>query len=153
LLLPLLIRMPDTARWYLLKGRVADARRALLRMQPDADVEQELAENTHALSEGSGRLSEMLRRPYLRATIFVLTLGVLVQITGINAIIYYSPRIFEAMGFKDNFARLALPAMVQIAALAAVGTSLVLVDRVGRRPILLSGIALMIAANAVLIAV
>ena len=152
-LVPLLIRMPDTARWYLLKGRVADARRALLRVQPDADIDHELDEITRVLSEGRGRVSEMLRRPYLRATIFVITLGVLVQITGINAIIYYSPRIFEAMGFSGNFALLALPAMVQVAALAAVCTSLVLVDRIGRRPILLSGIAIMIIADAVLIAV
>ncbi|MGB9304853.1 MAG: sugar porter family MFS transporter [Mycobacterium sp.] len=152
-LVPLLIRLPDTARWYLLKGRAADARRALLRLQPDADIDQELDEITRVLSEGRGRVSEMLRRPYLRATIFVITLGVLVQITGINAIIYYSPRIFEAMGFKGNFALLALPAMVQVAALAAVCTSLVLVDRIGRRPILLSGIAIMIVADAVLIAV
>jgi MFS family permease len=95
----------------------------------------------------------MLRPPYSRATLFVITLGFLIQITGINAIIYYSPRIFEAMGFTGNFALLALPALVQVAGLAAVGTSVLLVDRVGRRPILLSGIALMIAADAVLMAV
>ena len=89
----------------------------------------------------------------MRATIFVVTLGFLIQITGINAIIYYSPRIFEAMGFTGNFALLALPALVQVAGLAAVGTSLLLVDRVGRRPILLSGIAMMIAADVVLMAV
>ena len=154
LLLPILLRMPDTARWYLLKGRVDDARRALLRVEPDAaTVDAELAEIARALSEGSGGVSEMLRRPYLRATIFVITLGFLVQITGINAIIYYSPRIFEAMGFKGYFAMLALPALVQVAGLAAVCTSLLLVDRLGRRPILLSGIAMMIAADAVLIAV
>ena len=39
LLLPLLLRMPDTARWYLLKGRDADARRALLRVEPEENVE------------------------------------------------------------------------------------------------------------------
>jgi sugar porter (SP) family MFS transporter len=153
LLLPLLLRMPDTARWYLLKGRVAEARRALQRVEPAADVDAELAEINRALSEGSGRVSEMVRRPYLRATVFVITLGFLVQITGINAIIYYSPRIFEAMGFTGYFALLALPALVQVAGLAAVCTSLLLVDRLGRRPILLSGIAMMIAADAVLIAV
>jgi MFS transporter, SP family, galactose:H+ symporter len=153
LLLPLLIRMPDTARWYLLKGRVDDARRALLRVEPDAHVDEELAEIGRALSEGRGGMAEMLRRPYSRATIFVVTLGFLIQITGINAIIYYSPRIFEAMGFTGNFALLALPALVQIAGLAAVCTSLLLVDRLGRRPILLSGIAMMIAADAVLMAV
>jgi len=161
LLLPLVIRMPDTARWYLLKGRVDDAREALLRMEPNANAEQELAEIDRALSEGSAgsgggmseMLQEMLRRPYLRATVFVVTLGFLIQITGINGIVYYSPRIFEAMGFTGNFALLGLPAVVQIAGLAAVGTSLLLVDRLGRRPILLSGIAMMIVADVVLMAV
>jgi MFS family permease len=153
LLLPLLIGLPDTARWYLLKGRVDDARRALLRVEPTANADEELAEIGRAVSEGSGGFSEMLRRPYSRATIFVITLGFLAQITGINAIIYYSPRIFQAMGFTGNFALLGLPALVQVAGLVAVGTALTLVDRVGRRPILLSGIAVMIAADAVLMAV
>ncbi|ORW33779.1 MFS transporter [Mycobacterium paraense] len=153
LLLPLLIRMPDTARWYLLKGRVDDARRALVRIEPDAQVDEELAEIGRALGEGSGGFSEMLRRPYLRATAFVVTLGFLIQITGINAIIYYSPRIFEAMGFTGNFALLGLPALVQVAGLAAVFTALLLVDRLGRRPILLCGIAMMIVADVVLLAV
>jgi MFS transporter, SP family, galactose:H+ symporter len=153
LLLPLWIRMPDTARWYLLKGRVDDARRALLRVEPTANVDEELAEIGRALGEGRGGLSEMVRPPYLRATVFVITLGFLIQITGINAIIYYSPRIFAAMGFTGNFALLALPALVQVAGLAAVFTSLLLVDRLGRRPILLSGIAMMIAADVVLMIV
>ncbi|OBI84441.1 sugar porter family MFS transporter [Mycobacterium sp. 1245805.9] len=153
LLLPLLIRMPDTARWYVLKGRTEDARAALLRAEPTADADAELAEIASALSEGSGGFSEMLRQPYLRATVFVVTLGFLIQITGINAIIYYSPRIFEAMGFTGNFALLALPALVQIAGLAAVATSLLLVDRLGRRPILLCGIGMMIVADLVLMAV
>lgn len=157
LLAPLVIRMPDTARWYVLKGRVDDARRALLRVEPDARVDDELADIGRAVSEGGGRLSEMLpemvRRPYLRATVFVVVLGFLIQITGINAIIYYSPRIFEAMGFTGNFALLGLPALVQVAGLAAVGTALLLVDRVGRRPILLCGTAMMIGADVVLMAV
>jgi MFS transporter, SP family, galactose:H+ symporter len=153
LLLPLLIRLPDTARWYLMKGRIDDARRALSRIEPDAHIDEELAEIGRALSEGSGGIAEMVRRPYSRATVFVVTLGFLIQITGINAIIYYSPRIFEAMGFTGNFALLGLPALVQVAGLAAVWTSLLLVDRLGRRPILLSGIAMMIVADVVLLTV
>jgi sugar porter (SP) family MFS transporter len=152
-LLPLMIRMPDTARWYLLKGRVDEARRELLRVEPAAQVDDELADIDRALREGSGGFSEMLRTPYLRATIFVIVLGFLIQITGINAIIYYCPRIFQAMGFTGNFALLGLPALVQVAGLAAVGAALLLVDRVGRRPILLYGTAMMIAADVVLMAV
>ena len=158
LLLPLLIGLPDTARWYLLKGRPDDARRALLRAEPTANANEELAEMGREVSDGSSdgvseTLREMTRRPYSRATVFVIALGFLAQITGVNAIIYYSPRIFQAMGFTGNFALLGLPALVQVAGLAAVGTALTLVDRVGRRPILLSGIAMMIAADVVLMAV
>jgi sugar porter (SP) family MFS transporter len=150
----LLLAMPDTARWYMLKGRVAEARATLARVDPDVDVEYEIGEIRRALAEESGgALREMLHRPYLRATVFVVGLGFFIQITGINAIVYYSPRLFEAMGFTGNFALLVLPALVQVAALIAVFISLLLVDRVGRRPILLGGIGMMIIANAVLIGV
>jgi MFS transporter, SP family, galactose:H+ symporter len=158
LVAPLLLRMPDTARWYVLKGRVEEARRALQRVEPDSDVERELAEISVALREESGgglmeTVVEMLHRPYLRATVFVVVLGFFIQITGVNAIVYYSPRLFDAMGFRGNFALLVLPALVQVAALAAVLVSVVLVDRLGRRPVLLSGIGAMIAADVVLIVV
>ncbi|OBK94847.1 MFS transporter [Mycobacterium sp. 1245499.0] len=157
LLLPLIIGMPDTARWYVLKGRMDDARQALLRVEPTVRVDEELAEIGRALGEAApgagGGFAEMLRPPYLRATAFVVVLGFLIQITGINAIIYYSPRIFQAMGFTGNFALLGLPALLQVAGLAAVGAALLLVDRVGRRPILLWGTAMMIAADVVLMAV
>jgi MFS transporter, SP family, galactose:H+ symporter len=129
-----LLRMPDTARWYLIRGRVADARRVLQ-------------------LESGGRFVEMLRRPYLRATVFVVALGFFIQITGVNAIVYYSPRLFDAMGFRGNFALLVLLATVQAAVLAAVLVSVVLIDRLGRRPIPLSGIGTMIAADVVLIVV
>lgn len=78
LLLPLLWRMPDTARWYLLKGRIADARSALRRIQPEADIDAELADMAAAVDERGGGIGEMVRRPYLRATLFVIALGFLV---------------------------------------------------------------------------
>lgn len=153
-LLPLLMRLPDTARWYMLKGRVEDARQALSRLEPADAVETQLAEIADALEvEGSGKITEMVRRPYLRATMFVVALGFLVQITGINAIIYYSPTIFAEMGFQGDFALLGLPALVQLAGLSAVFVSLFSVDRLGRRPILLSGIVMMIVADITLIVI
>ncbi|WP_085109827.1 sugar porter family MFS transporter [Mycolicibacillus trivialis] len=157
LVLALLPRVPDTARWYLLKGRFDEARRTLRGIEPGADADTELAEIDRALreerAENVGVLREMLRLPYLRATLFVVTLGFFIQITGINAIVAYSPRIFATLGFTGHFALLVLPALVQTAALAAVFTSLMLVDRLGRRPILLIGIAVMVLANLVLVAV
>jgi sugar porter (SP) family MFS transporter len=157
LVIMLLVKVPDSARWYMLKGRVDDARRTLRRVEPKSDAETELAEIGRALQEEEqehiGVVREMLQPPYLRATIFVVGLGFFIQITGINAIVYYSPRLFEKMGFTGNFALLALPALVQVAALGAMAVSLVLIDRVGRRPILLCGVTVMVAANLILIGV
>jgi sugar porter (SP) family MFS transporter len=156
----LLLRLPDTARWYMMRGRRADAERVLAQVEPRAEIKADLDDIEAALTEEEhGRrgilslIGEMLRKPFLRATVFVVGLGFFVQITGINAIVYYSPRIFEAMGFQGNFALLGLPALVQVAGLAAVFISLILVDRMGRRPILLTGIGIMILANALLVAV
>src|SRR6478752_1298671 len=156
----LLLRLPDTARWYMMRGKRAEARAVLAQVDPGLDLEAELDEMAAALHEEQGgkgstlrSLKEMFRKPFLRATVFVIGLGFFVQITGINAIVYYSPRIFQAMGFEGNFALLGLPALVQVFGLAAVFVSLILVDRLGRRPILLTGIGIMILANALLIAV
>lgn len=150
----LLVRLPDTARWYVMRGRVDEARDVLTRIEPASDADAELADIQRALGEErGGALREMFRKPYLRAAVFVIGLGFLVQITGINAIVYYSPKIFEAMGMRGNFALLGLPALVQVAGLVAVLVSVVLVDRVGRRPILLTGIAIMVVANALLVGV
>lgn len=154
LVMLVLLPLPDTPHWHMLKGCAIEARQVLGLVEPEADAQQELAEIACALGEErGGALSEMLRRPYLRATVFVVGLGFFLQVTGINALVYYGPRLFEAMGFTGSFALLVLPALVQVAAMAAVVVSLVLVDRLGRRPILLSGIAMMIAANGLLIGV
>ena len=154
LVLPLLASTPDPARWYLFKNRVDDARRSLLRIEPNSDVDKELAEIAEAMAEErGGSILEMLRLPYLRATLFVVGIGFFAELSGINGIIYYSPLLFEAMGFQGNFALLVLPAIVQVASLASVLASLLLVDRIGRRPILLSGIGAMILGDLVLVVV
>jgi sugar porter (SP) family MFS transporter len=150
----LLARLPDTARWYVMRGRIDEARDVLTRIEPAADADAELADIRQALGEErGGALREMFRKPYLRAAVFVVGLGFFVQITGINAIIYYSPLIFKAMGMTGNFALLGLPALVQVAGLVAVLVSVLLVDRIGRRPILLGGITIMVVANALLVGV
>lgn len=154
LVLFLLVTLPDTARWYLMTGREQRARETLRRVDPTADVEHEIEEIRADMSaERGGRIAEMLRAPYTRATLFVLALGFLVQITGINAITYYSPLIFQEMGFEGNATVLGLPAVVQAAALVATACSLLAVDRLGRRPVLLGGISAMILSSVVMIVV
>jgi sugar porter (SP) family MFS transporter len=149
--LGILAKLPDTPRWYLMKGRRDEARATLARTDPDADIERELDEiETDLRRERGGSIGEMLRAPYRRATLFVIGLGFLIQITGINAVVFYSPLIFKDMGFSGNAALLLLPAIVQVGSLIATIVSLSVVDRLGRRPTLLSGITAMIASTILL---
>ncbi|WP_017975857.1 sugar porter family MFS transporter [Actinopolyspora halophila] len=154
LVLFLLIRLPDTPRWYLMQGRQEEARATLRQVDPAADADRELAEiSADIAAERGGHLREMFRKPYSMATMFVLVIGFLVQITGINAITYYSPIIFEEMGFEGYATILGLPAVVQAAALVATVGSLFAVDRIGRRPLLLGGITAMMLASVMMITV
>jgi len=146
-----LVRLPDTPRWYLMRGRREDAAIAIRQSDPDVDVEAEIAEIQADLgAERGGSLREMLRRPYLRPTLFVLVLGFLVQITGINAVTYYSPFIFQAIGWHGNIT-LLIQALVEVASVFAVLGAVAIVDRLGRRLTLLIGIGVMILANVLLV--
>lgn len=148
----LFLRLPDTARWYLMRGRREQARATLARTDPRADLDHEIAEIQRSLISQRGSAREMIRRPYASATLFVVTLGFLVQITGINAITYYSPLIFQQMGFTGNFSLLVLPGIIEAASLAATIVSVLIIDRIGRRVTLLTGIGTMVAANVLMVA-
>jgi SP family galactose:H+ symporter-like MFS transporter len=152
LLIPLLLRLPETARYLVLKGRLQQARVSIERVDPDADVEVELAAlQAGAAQSGQGRLREMIHRPYVRATVFVMGLGFFIQITGINATVAYGPRIFEAMGVTTKTQSILMSTLVQCLALVAVLASMGVVDRWGRRPILLTGISIMIASQLLMV--
>ncbi len=147
----MLVRLPDTPRWYLMRGRREDALRTLRLVDPAADAEQSIREIEADLNaEGGGRLVEMLRMPYLRPTIFVLILGFLVQITGINAVTYYSPFIFQDIGWHGNLP-LLIQALIEVFSVFATVAAVLVVDRLGRRLTLLIGVGVMIASNALMV--
>ncbi|KOT92239.1 major facilitator transporter [Streptomyces sp. NRRL F-5755] len=146
-----LFRLPDTPRWYVLKGRTEKAVEVMALTDPDVDPRAETEAVRAALAEESGgSLRSLLRKPYARATLFVIGLGFFCQITGINAVTYYSPQIFEEMGFTGDGQNFLLPSFVQLASLAATVLAILIIDRLGRRVVLLSGIATMTAMLAVL---
>lgn len=152
ILIPTLLRLPETARYLVLRGRIEQARASLSRTTAAEDVDSVLASiQAKSATEGRGRVREMFRRPYLRATLFVVGLGFFIQITGINATVAYGPRIFEAMGVTTKTQSILMAMLVQCIALIAVIASMSVVDRWGRRPILLTGITIMIVSQLVMV--
>ncbi len=145
LLLPMLLKLPETANWLMMKGRHKDAAATLQKQDPTADVSAEIADMQTTLAEETGgSIREMLRKPYLRATMFVVVLGFFIQITGVNSTVTYGPQLFKSMGFTGNVGPILAGTAVQVFALASVLVAMRYIDRWGRRPILMTGISVMV---------
>jgi SP family galactose:H+ symporter-like MFS transporter len=135
--------LPESPRWLIRGGHHEVAHHVLRRIRelPEVNVEIEEIKASLAQQAETGYWTDLLRRQVRPALVVGLGLAVFQQVTGINTVIYYAPRILQTAGF--NSASGAILATVGVGAVNVVMTILAmfLVDRAGRRPLLLVGIA------------
>jgi SP family galactose:H+ symporter-like MFS transporter len=138
--------LPETPRWLIRGGHHDVARRVLVRIRDLDDVNVEIEEIKASLAQQaeSGHWTDLLRRQIRPALVVGLGLAVFQQITGINTVIYYAPKILQAAGFNSASGAILATVGVGIVNVAMTIMAMFLVDRVGRRPLLLVGIAGMI---------
>lgn len=152
IVLVFIVRLPDTPRWHLMNDQREEALDLVRRVQQDVNPEEEVSRIEEDLAyEEKGNFLEIFQGRFRLAGVFVITLGFLVQITGINAIVYYSPTIITQVGVEDPFTAIIVNGFIQLAGVIAVVVSFLVVDRWGRRPTLLTGVGTMATANAILI--
>jgi sugar porter (SP) family MFS transporter len=144
--------LPETPRWLIRSGRHEIARSVLLRIRDNVDVDLEITEIQTSLAqqEQRGTWADLLHRHVRPALIVGLGLAVFQQITGINTVIYYAPKILQSAGFASASGAILATAEVGVVNFAMTIVAMLLVDRAGRRPLLLIGIAGMIVTLAVL---
>ena len=133
-----MLTQKESPAWLVAHGREDDARQVLARLRPGGAVDDELA----SMKEGARREGVSVRElisPRLRG---VLILGVLLavfqQVTGINTVIYYAPTLLASAGLGSSAALLANV----VNGVVNVGMTIVaiwLLDRVGRRKLLITG--------------
>jgi SP family galactose:H+ symporter-like MFS transporter len=142
--------MPDSPRWLLSRDLPEKAREVLRRIRGTSDVEGEMEGMRESLAKQSGGTADLLHPTLRMALVVGLGLAIFQQITGINTVIYYSPTIFEFAGFKT--AGFSILATVGVGMVNVVFTivALRLLDRVGRKPLLLIGIAGQVVGLAIL---
>lgn len=134
-----LLVVPESPRWLLRQHRRDEARLVLNRVLSPSEAEAELARIETTLgTTPTGGFDELLRPRYRRLLGIGVVLAVLQQATGINAVLYYAPIIFEKAGTGTDVALLQTVA-VGLANLVCTLIAMFTIDRVGRRPLLRIG--------------
>jgi sugar porter (SP) family MFS transporter len=143
--------LPETPRWLVSKDRDEDARRVLRRTRTDEEVEQELQEIRRTEEEeGEQAGYRELLAPWVRPMLVVgVGLAVFQQFVGINTVIYYAPTIIKSTGLADVASVLATVGIGVVNVVMTV-VAIAVIDRVGRKPLLLVGLAGMTISLAIL---
>ena len=134
--------VPESPRWLVMKGRVNPARRTLSRIGGDAYAAEAMAEiQSTAAPQGRIRWAELLSRGPLRNVVAIgIVLAVLQQWSGINVIFNYAEEIYRNAGYgvSDVLVNIVITGAINLVfTLVAMG----MVDRVGRRALMLAGFA------------
>jgi SP family galactose:H+ symporter-like MFS transporter len=144
------ILLPDTPRWLVRNGQLDAARRVLLRIRRPDEVERELAEIESMVQTRMGGWSELLAPTMRIALVVGIGLAIFQQVTGINTVIYYAPTIIQIAGIPSASGAILATVGVGAANVLMTIVAMLLLDRIGRRPLLLGGMTVMAIALAAL---
>ncbi len=132
----MVLRVPESPRWLLLRKQDdQEARRILAIVDPDT-VDRTVDEIRHAQREFTR--DSLFNRAYLLPMMLAFLVAAFNQLSGINFIIYFAPRIFELAGLDASSALLS-SAGIGLVNLFATLLGMYLIDRAGRRTLMLIG--------------
>ena len=135
--------VPESPRWLASKGRIGDALRVLQQVREANRAQEELKQIEHSLAKESKTEKATLKDlnvPWVRRILFIgLGIAVVQQITGVNSIMYYGTEILKNAGFGTQAALIGNIANGVISVLATF-VGIWLLGKVGRRPMLLTGL-------------
>ena len=135
--------IPESPRWLLVRGRDAEARQVFRRLRnTDAGALEEFSA-TKASIEGEVRNEwKVLLEPGIRkAVLYGSAIAILGQFMGVNAVLYYGPKIFADAGFEDPLFSTVLVGVVNMLTTVI---ALLIIDKVGRKKLVWWGVGGMI---------
>ena len=136
--------VPKSPRWLYLKGKIEDAKSVLIKIHgKERGIEEIITiEKNSSNNENKSdiKIKDLLKKSLRFILIVGLVIGVLQQITGINAVYFYATSIFKQTGIGTDA---AFSSGVLISTISVIFTfvAIYLIDRMGRRPLLLIGTA------------
>jgi SP family galactose:H+ symporter-like MFS transporter len=136
-----MLPLPDTPRWLINHDEADNARKVLKRIQGKDNVEGEIKEIQDSLKKQRGGRAELFNPLVKPALVIGVSLAIFQQVTGINTVIYYAPTIFQFAGITSASSAILATVAVGVVNVILTIVAILLLDRVGRRPLLLIGLA------------
>lgn len=154
LFLIMLVVIPESPRWLFLKGKAKKAEDVIRNTSGAEKVEATMREIKSSLSSNkeltlSQGIANLLHGKLLFFLLIGIGIGMLQQFSGINSIYYYAPEIFEKAGASRDSALLQ-SIVIGVTSLVFTILAMRLIDRIGRKPLLIIGSAGMFIAHLIL---
>lgn len=139
-----LFMVPRSPRWLIMNGREEEARKVMTKVAGNERALEELDRIKKNIAEDQNKEKARLSELFKPALKLVLSIGVVVailqQITGINSVFFYAPMIFEQSGLGQD-ASFMQAILVGLVNLFFTVLAILFIDKLGRKPLLVGGVA------------
>ena len=135
--------IPESPKWLMVNGKMDKASKVLAKIYAtEAEVKEEIEKtNTSLAGETKGKWSDLLKPGILVAVIAGSAIAILGQFMGVNAVLYYGPKIFSEAGFENPMFSTVLVGVVNMVTTVI---AVFIIDRVGRKQLIYWGVSGMI---------
>lgn len=138
--------LPESPRWLMLQGNPQKACEVLRQVRGGAEIAAEIEIILKGVSQSLGGWTDLLQ-PYLRIVLVIgIGLAIFRMVTGVSIVIFYAPTIFEMSGVKSQSVDILATVGIAVVQVLATLLAMYLVDRWGRRTLLLVGLAGMVVS-------
>ncbi|OGT37824.1 MAG: hypothetical protein A3F11_10625 [Gammaproteobacteria bacterium RIFCSPHIGHO2_12_FULL_37_14] len=132
--------LPETPRWLIAHQRDQKAREILLRIHPTSTIDDDIEIIKNNFCRTKKSWLELFKNHQYQQTAIAVFVAVFNQLTGINAFLQYAPLVLKNAGLGSNFVTMLGSFGIGILNFICTMVAMILIDRIGRRPLLLIGV-------------